>query len=458
MLANQANNDIGSSSLPAMRPLCIPVRFQPLGGTTTSRWMGTGALAAAASTLPPPLPSYDEGSDPFDGGILSSGAGSAWACTPVDNVCAPEPATIAMTNDGSTQASGSTRLADKPWLWPLVVALVLALVLLGGGAAWTTWQRHRRRQATAASSTVMPPQPDPNALSLSPVATMPTVPTRLAPPMSSLFQASGPYDAAAPVPYGAPLVAPAAAAMEPYRVPQSPVQQQPQAPMSPLVQAPQQQQRQQQPQQQPIAQAAQARGTYVMVERPALRMRNVAVASRRRGDSDEDDDYDDDDNNNNRGRDVIESGRRAPVRPVASGPRGGDAWTQRTFSRRPVASPQESQLDIARPVIRQPTAPPSQRDGHGFPMGNGTGQVHGTTMATRPHLGPLLPGNVGDGADGDSLADDDSLGDGIADYWANAERARQTYFASPEERAAQVMRLGPQAYSPDGTPMPARAH
>ncbi|QBZ80904.1 hypothetical protein pclt_cds_306 [Pandoravirus celtis] len=453
MLANQANNDIGSSSLPAMRPLCIPVRFQPLGGTTTSRWMGTGALAAAASTLPPPLPAYDEGNDPFDAGTPTPG--SAWACAPLDNVCAPEPAATTMSSDLLTQTAGSSRLADRPWLWPLVVALVLALVLLGGGAAWTTWQRHRRRQAVAASGTAVPPQPDPNALS--PAATMPTVSTRFAPPMSPLFQTSGPYDATAPAPYGAPLVAPAAVAMEPYRVPQSPVQQPPQAPASPLVHALQQQP---QPQPQPIAQAAQARGTYVMVERPPLRMRNVAVASRRRGDSDEDDDYDDDDNDsNNRGRDVVESGRRAPVRPVASGPRGGgDAWTQRTFSRRPVASPQESHLDVARPIIRQPPAPSAQRDGHGFPLGNGAGQVHGTAMAARPHLGPLHPGNVGNGADGDSLADDDSLGDGVADYWANAERARQTYFASPEERAAQVMRLGPQAYSPDGTPMPARLH
>ncbi|AGO83935.1 hypothetical protein psal_cds_317 [Pandoravirus salinus] len=451
MLTNcAADGDIGSSSLPAMRPLCIPVRFQPLGGATPSRWMGTGALAAAASALPPPLPACDEGSDPFDRTTLSAGgSGSTWACAPLDDACGLEPPTAATTSGESGQVAGSSRLADRPWLWPLVVALVLALVILGGGAAWATWQKHRRRQAaTASADTALPHQAAPNALPLSPAPAMPMVQTRAAPPTSPLFHSPYPYDAMAPLSYGAqPATSVAAVAPEPHQAPLSPTQQQQlQAPASPLAQV---------PQQQPTAQVTQARGTYVMVERPPLRMRNVAVASRRHDDSDNDDD--DDDDSDGQGRGLGESGRRAPVRSVASGPRGGDAWVQRTFARRPVASPQESHRDVVHPIIRQPPAP-TQRDGLGSAMGNARGQIHGTTTArsARPPGEPLHQGH-GNGHV-HSLADDDSLGEGVDDYWANAERARQSYFASPEERAAQVMRLGAQAYSPDGTPMPARSY
>ena len=79
-------------------------------------------------------------------------------------------------------------------------------------------------------------------------------------------------------------------------------------------------------------------------------------------------------------------------------------------------------------------------------------------MTGRPHSGSRVGAGDNRGGEASGDDDDDSLGDGVADYWADADRARQIYFASPEERAAQVVRLGPQAYSPDGTPMPARLH
>lgn len=470
MLANSGGNnidgsDIGSSSLPATRPLCIPVRFQPLGGATASRWMGTGALAAAASTLPPPLPACDErnsaGGDPFDVGaqFTPPGASNVWACAPADAARSAEPSTtVAAPCDGSAQIAGSSRLTDKPWLWPFVVVLVLALAILGGGAAWATWQRHRRQRQIAAAT--VPSQPDAIVLPLSPVLGVPAGSAAPAPPLTPLAQATDPYSAATPVPYGAHPM-PSMTASEPHQVSRAQAQQQQQQPpMSPLVQAPRQQpphapQQQQQPQQPPhaIAQAAQpqARGTYMMVERPPLRMRNVAAASRRHGDSDDDDDQ---------GRDTAESERRAPARSVASGPRvgsgGGDAWSQRPFSRRAATSPQESHLDAARPAVaRQPLHRPG--GDQAFPMADGVvGRPH--EAHGRPYSGSRI--SVGNNRGGDASGgvddDDDSLGDGVADYWADADRARQIYFASPEERAAQVVRLGPQAYSPDGTPMPAR--
>ncbi|AGO82392.1 hypothetical protein pdul_cds_365 [Pandoravirus dulcis] len=470
MLANSGDNkgnDIGSSSLPATRPLCIPVRFQPLGGATASRWMGTGALAAAASTLPPPLPACDErnstGGDPFDmGGQVPPSSGGVWACAPADGACGTEPMTTAAAPyDGSVQVAGSSRLTDRPWLWPLVVALVLALAVLGGGAAWATWQRHRRqRLITAAPAAPVPSQPDAIASPLSPVLGMPAGSAAPVPPLSPLFQATDPYSAATPVFYGAHS-APLMTVPEPHQASYAHTQQQP-APMSPLAQPPQQQQQppHAQQQQQPphaVAQTTQpqARGTYMMVERPPLRMRNVAAASRRHGDSDDDDDQ---------SHDAVESGRRAPARPVASGPRvgggggGGDPWSQRAFSRRPMASPQESHLEAVRPVVaRQP--PHRLGCNQAFPVGNDVvGRPHEADMTGRPHSGSRVGAGDNRGGEASGDDDDDSLGDGVADYWADADRARQIYFASPEERAAQVVRLGPQAYSPDGTPMPARLH
>nr|UMO78879.1 hypothetical protein [Pandoravirus belohorizontensis] len=460
---NTKGNDIGSSSLPATRPLCIPVRFQPLGGGTASRWMGTGALAAAASTLPPPLPACDErnsaGGDPFDmGAQVPQPAGNVWACAPADDACGTESTTAVAPYDGSAQVARPSRPTDRPWLWPLVVALMLVLAVLGGGAAWATWQRHRRqRQIVAAPAAPVSSQSDAIALPLSPVLGMPAQPTAPAPPLSPLFQAADPYSAATPASYGAHPVSPMTVP-ESYQMSrahtQQQQQQQRQPPLSPLVQAP----RQQPPHpQQPhaVAQAAQpqARGTYMMVERPPLRMRNVATASRRHGDSDDDDDQSHDD---------AESERRAPARSVASGPRGAgsDAWSQRAFSRRPAMSPQESHLDPVRPLVaHQPLRRPG--GGQAFPMGNGVGGRPYEADATgRIHSGHRV--SVGNTRGGDASGgvddDDDSLGDGVADYWADADRARQIYFASPEERAAQVVRLGPQAYSPDGTPMPARLH
>ncbi|BCU03621.1 hypothetical protein [Pandoravirus japonicus] len=469
MLANSGDNkgnDIGSSSLPATRPLCIPVRFQPLGGTSASRWMGTGALAAAASTLPPPLPACDErnsaGGDPFDTGAqVPPPAGNVWACAPADGACGTESTTMTAAAvapyDGSVQAAGSSRLTDRPWLWPLVVALVLALAILGGGAAWATWQRHRRqRQTVAASAAPASPHPDAIALPSSPALGIPAGSAVPAPPFSPLFQAADPYSAATPVSYVARPMPPATVP-EPHQVPLAHTQQQQQqAPMSPFAQAPQRQQ----PPPHAVAHAAQpqARGTYMMVERPPLRMRNVATASRRHGDSDDDDDQSHDD-------DDAERGRRAPARPVASGPRGGggsDAWSQRAFARRPAMSPQESHLDPVRPLVAH--QPPRRPGGdQAFPMGGGgvVGRPHEADVTERIHSGHRVGAgnNRGDEASGGADDDgDDSLGDGVADYWADADRARQIYFASPEERAAQVVRLGSQAYSPDGTPMPVRLH
>jgi hypothetical protein len=177
-------------------------------------------------------------------------------------------------------------------------------------------------------------------------------------------------------------------------------------------------------------------------------------------DSDTDNDDDDDGGDKEKTRRASSDqghhhpGHRRAARPVASGPRPTRAAG--TFGRPPAASPQESHLDFARPI---PAASVQERFQHDALYRGGGGAAPGYGSA--PYLAPSNSHQrVNDRDDlhvRHASEHDDSLGDMSDDYWANAERARQTYFASPQERAAQVMRLGPRAYSPDGTPMPVRS-
>nr|UMO79570.1 hypothetical protein [Pandoravirus aubagnensis] len=470
---NDGVGHIGSPTLPASRPLCIPVRFQPLGGTSSSaRWMGgTGALAAAASTLP--LPLDDSGSSGGDDNY-SPPIGMRYE---TDGMCAADvdvaTGLSAMPSSVDTASTTMSAPTARPWLWPVVGALLLVLVLCGGGAAWMVWQKRQR----ARSSGDAPVTGDASRGVAAPgVAGASSGLATVAAPMSPLPQAPVYFaqdGTLAAQPPSMPLDPPAqtgatlptswtrtAAAAGHWTQPLA------QPAMSVGVGSPaQQQHHQQQYRDQAIATVpgqGQARGTYVMVERPPLRMRNVTSATRRAAvysdDDDDDDDYGGDDN-------VVEgnshSSGRQNARRVSTQSRGvsrSDSWTRRAPPpRQMAASPQESHYGedaMVRPELLRHSAWSRGADVDARPKGRDMDDninAGGDTMQLRQHPRPARPAN--DNGDDD---DNDSLIDGVADYWADAERARQTYFASPQERAAHAMSLGPRAYSPDGTPMPLR--
>lgn len=435
---------IGSSTLPASRPLCIPVRFQPLGCVPSSaRWMGgTGALAAAASALPSPL---DDDTGDASGTPMASVRYEMGDACVADAEASGGPPSAPPPADAASTTSPSP--AHRTWLWPVIGALVLVLVLFGGGAAWMAWQKRQRAQ-TVGGALVAASTRTGDALPGAVDAPLGTVPPPSVAPMSPLPQASV-YSAQDQSFVGQPLSVPldpsihtGAAQPAPWAPAAGAAAQwsQPLAQPAIFMGSPTQQYQQPQQQQQqryrghtvaPAVGQGQARGTYVMVERPPLRMRNVTAATRRAAtySDDEDDDEDGGRDNSDRGNDR-HNARRASAQ--SRGVSRSDSWTRRapSHARQMVASPQESHYG------ENPTA-------------HSRGDVDGDAM--RPH--PAGP----NGADNDrNDDDDDSLVGGVADYWADAERARQTYFASPQERAAHAMSLGPRAYSPDGTPMPLR--
>lgn len=75
------------------------------------------------------------------------------------------------------------------------------------------------------------------------------------------------------------------------------------------------------------------------------------------------------------------------------------------------------------------------------------------TRATR-YGGLGGAGNVRDHSADDVLLGSDDYDDYDDDPLERAEMARNSFYASPEDRVAQVRRMGPNAFSPDGTPMP----
>ncbi|WBR14418.1 Flil-like domain-containing protein [Pandoravirus kuranda] len=456
---------IGSPTLPVSRPLCIPVRFQPLGGTTPGpRWVGgTGALAAAASALPSPLDDDDDGRDDGRGMAVAARYGMTEACAPDAGNANVPPPTPAPVDGALTTPSAQTQ---RPWLWPIIGALVLVLVLCGGGAAWIVWQKRQRAQASAvalAPADARASDAVPNGgvtsngiatsslLSSSSLTTMPASPLLQSPvytdrneafvaqPLSLPF---GPVSQAGLASSASWASTNTAGATTQWPQPSG------QPAMSVLVGSPRQQQHQQQQSHHgshTMVKAngqGQARGTYVMVERPPLRMRNVTAATRR-ANAYSDDEEDEDDNRRDGGNKNGHKNDRQSTRTQSRSASRGDLWTRRAppqFRQMPM-SPQESHYG------ENPAALP-RRDADGYGNGRVQPQRHS-------HPAELIDksDHVG-GGDGD---DEDSLIGGVADYWADAERARQTYFASPQERAAHAMNLGPHAYSPDGTPMPLRS-
>lgn len=470
--SNDGIGHIGSPTLPASRPLCIPVRFQPLGSMSSgARWMeGTGALAAAASTLP--LPLDDSGSSGGDDNYnLSMGARheTDGICAADIDVAAGSPVVSSCADAALTAASAPTA---RPWVWAVVGALLLVLVLCGGGAAWLAWQKRQRARSAgdalatgdARANVAVPSVAGASsgfAPTVAPMSPLPQAPAYLvqdgpltAQPLSMPLDPAVQTGTALPAPW------PHAAAMAGHWT-----QPLPQPATPGFARSPAQKQQQHQDRDQTIATVArqgQARGAYVMVERPPLRMRNVTALSRRTAAySDDDDDYDVDDDGGNNNVDEGEShtNSRHNARRVLTQSKGAshsDSWTRRAPPpRQMTASPQESHYDedaMARSRLLRRSTWTRGADDDVRPQGRGmdSNGAGGDTMQLRQHLRPARP------SDDNGDDDNDSLIDGVADYWADAERARQTYFASPQERAAHAMSLGPRAYSPDGTPMPLR--
>nr|UDO47729.1 DNA translocase ftsk domain [Pandoravirus massiliensis] len=448
MYATAINGDgaghIGSATLPASRPLCIPVRFQPLGGapSASARWMGgTGALAAAASTLPLPLDDNDDCKPSHSVRYSGNKGDASLQCAGAES--APS---VTMTplgdSDPCTTTTATATLASKSWLWPVVGALVLLLVLLGGGAAWVAWQK--RQRACALGGAPEAASADKGSDTLQAIADVPagTGPV----PMSPLPQAPLYPTTSSSVLAAQPLSVPVDPTARPGALPPTHWTHSLAQPVAPaFVGSPAQ--RPQYADQAATAGQGQARGTYVMVERPPLRIRNATAAARHNNDSGDDDD--DEEYNTNKGSDHHQNGRS--VAAQSRGVNRNDSWTRRAPPPRQIpASPQESHYGETPAPRVEPSHPSAWARGVGSDThGRGlAGARAGDVAQGRQHQRHL--------EHGDSHGDDDSLIDGIADYWADAERARQTYFASPQERAAHAMRLGPHAYSPDGTPMPLR--
>jgi hypothetical protein len=456
------DGDIGAASLPATRPLCIPVRFQPT--SMGARWAGTGALATAAATLPPPLAAADLLPSPSSALSASASdvrppAGGATDSFPNDP-CATAGA--AGAHGGGGAGSGGCWGDARSWVWAAVAVAVLVAVV--AGAAWGL-VRHRRRRARPAvdAGYTAPAQTQTTAGAIgSPIPSAAVVDLR--PPHLPLplpLQQRQPYpgdEYARPTlgeqPYaGAGALAVPLHPLSPHAVVQAPsliarqetVASNAVVPQSPIaVDARGEAATVWSPERTVglgapgawVATQQQARGTYLVVERPPSAPREGRVGP---------------------ARDTTDVSspvmmlRRAPATAMPDENDGGErnrAWPHH-------AQPQPP-ADSRRP--RGAGAAYLMADMRGSPVMGAPGSP---TMARappmrrpRPPASPDWYGHSDEGSQsGDEGAHYGDNDDDDGDYWGPAERARRTYFASPEERAAQVMRLGPRAYSPDGTPM-----
>lgn len=443
--------DVSSPLGAAARTLCIPVRFHPPPSSALKRSVAfdsaaaapplrapqaalpNGNDAAAAASLPQPRPSAPASSSSW----LSSLDGVPDAAS---HTAAQQPAAPPYVSDcdgESVPPNAPLGSALTQHAWPIAVALLVVLLLvLAGAAGWVIWKRRRSGvNAATTGGAAQPPSQPVNA---------PASPLIMAPPPQSPPLALRDMR----VPVGSPV----AVAMSP--LVGSPVVPATVAPARVVI--PQERQ----PllgRQQPTA-SPQPRGAHFAVKVPhaqtgatahalptpsprtaAYRSSGVRDANVARltgaDDSAAGDESDESDGNDD---------RMVATRPIR--------MRTRQWSQRPQAWMAHAQQP---PPPQRGPFPVPQRSPIESPAWHGA-DAAASILHPQQHQPPLV-GTFGAAPDANSGDYDDDSGNNSDgdDHWVKAEQARRAYFASPQERAAQAMRLGPRAYSPDGTPMPA---